>query len=70
MEVGSAKAQLKDVYVTMDSLADDREGIWTEDERQEIRLIQKTAKALVESCGENIDDIQDELDAVEEEMQS
>lgn len=56
------KHRLQDVYVEFDSMADDDEGVWTDDERSEIRLMQKTVKALIDSTDENIDDIREELE--------
>lgn len=64
IEVESAKHQLEDMYVTLDSLADDREGIWTEEERAKVRSMQKAAQILADSCGDNLDDIDDELETV------
>lgn len=62
VEMESARAQLHDVYVTLDGLADDREGIWSADEKGEIRMMQKTADALIESCEENVDDVEAEFE--------
>lgn len=57
----SYKAQLEDMYVTLDALADDREGVWTDDEREELRQMQRTIRTLVEVCETNLADIDDEL---------
>lgn len=68
MENEASKSQLRNAYVQFDSVADDREGIWTDDERREVRQMQKTTETLIEQLEENVSDIDDELEAVREEL--
>lgn len=61
IEAENYKSQLQEMNVVLDSIADDREGIWTDDQRAEIRLMQKTMRTLIEQCDEMISDIDEEM---------
>lgn len=61
IEAEGYKSQLQEMDVILDGMADDREGIWTDDQRAEIRLMQQTIRTLVEQCSEMVDDIDDEM---------
>jgi len=66
-EVNNAIHQLEDINVRLDSIADSTNGIWTEDELAEVRMLQKTVRALLESKEQDLEDINDEFDELVDE---
>ena len=66
IEILSAKAQLQDINVMLDGLADDNEGIWTDDERTQLRQMQRDAQKLAEVCQENASDVTEELEQLKD----
>ena len=58
MEVEHTIHQLKEAYLIFDDIADDNEGIWTDDERTEVRGMQSTVSALIASKETDLEDIE------------
>lgn len=60
-----AEEVLKEINVQLDDIADDREGIWTDDERSELRMMQETVQTLIEASQKTQGDIAHELKKVD-----
>lgn len=70
IEVDSAIYRLRQINVELDALADDREGIWTADQRTELREMQRTAQAMAEACETDRADLDDKLASVKAERRA
>jgi hypothetical protein len=58
---------LREMYVMLDGMADDMEGIWTSDDRATMRRQQEQIRDLIDLGEETRADIDDELARVKQE---
>lgn len=68
IEVENAVHFLTEMNVMLDSIADDREGIWTDGERRRLRSMQGTVQGLIERKEADLEEISEEYERVREEM--
>jgi hypothetical protein len=64
MELNDAHHKLQQMYVALDVIADDQERIWSDDERAEIRSLQRAVSTLMDVAQENKQDVKSEMENV------
>lgn len=62
--INMTENNLRDMYVTLDVLADDNIGILTDEERREIREIQQRVETIADACEDKQQAIHDEMDRI------
>jgi len=65
MELNDAHHKLQQMHVSLDVIADDRERIWSDDERAEIRSLQRAVSTLMDVAQENKQDVKAEMEILE-----
>lgn len=61
------KRLLQEIYTSLDSAAEDPEGIFSGPDRAEMRNMQSTTKYLIDRCDECIEAINNELETIKDD---
>ncbi len=69
IEAENARAQLEDFNVVLDSLADDRNGIWSDEDRRRLRTMQQECRSMMEQLEGDKREINSELRQVKAEIE-